>query len=130
MSIDDDGPAARAEPDFLPPGELAAYDEKLRASDRALYEAAQFWRRVLADPIGRRELWQILANGHAFETRFECGPNGTPQSEATWFEAGAQAFAFNLYRSWQRMDPVGTLRMLLEHDPVMVPPPKRRRRKG
>jgi hypothetical protein len=127
---DDDAPDHPAEPQFLPPGELAAYDERLRASDRDLYEASRFWRRVLSDPVGRRELFKILASGHAFEERFACGPTGVPQSEATWFQAGEQSFAFNLYRSWKRMDPVGVLRMELENDPLMRPPPKRRRRKA
>jgi hypothetical protein len=63
-----------------------------------------FWRRVLSDPVGRKEVWKLLQAGHAFEERFACGPNGFPQTEATWFQAGEQAFVLRIYQSLLVLD--------------------------
>jgi hypothetical protein len=90
-------------------------------------EAETFWRNVFATPVGRREMWAILEQGHAFEERFSCGPNGFPQPEATWAEAGRQAFALRLYHSWCKVARDGVLTMHDEHDQRFKPPPKGRR---
>ena len=83
-------------------------------------EAGDFWRRALGTEVGRRELWGVLAAAHAFDERFSCGPNGFPQPEATWFEAGQQAFGFRLYRSWLRLAPDGVALMMQENDPALA----------
>lgn len=83
-------------------------------------EAADFWRRALGSEVGRRELWGVLQSAHAFEERFACGPNGFPQPEATWFEAGQQALGFRLYRSWMRLAPEGVTLMMTENDPALA----------
>lgn len=87
-------------------------------------EGERFWKAVFADPIGRREMWRILQAGHCFEERFACGPNGFPQTEATWFEAGQQSLAQRLYQTWERMDRAGVFQMLDEFDPRFAKPPK------
>lgn len=89
-------------------------------------EAADFWRRALGSEVGRRELWGVLQSAHAFEERFACGPNGFPQPEATWFEAGQQALGFRLYLSWVRLDPSGVALMMQEnHASLRLSEPKR-----
>ena len=82
-------------------------------------EDADFWLRALSDPIGRRCLWDILQSTHAFDERFGVGPNGFPQPEATWMNAGEQRAGFRLYRSWMRYSPEGVLLMMQENDPLM-----------
>ncbi|MGE5148490.1 MAG: hypothetical protein ACM3II_00095 [Rhodospirillaceae bacterium] len=88
-------------------------------------DAVGFWREVFATPIGRREMWGILASGGAFEERFAHGPNGFPAPEATWCHAGEQRLAFRLYMSWMRLCPDGTALMLREHHPAFATPPPR-----
>lgn len=87
------------------------------AAKRHYREAEQFWKAVFSSEVGRREMWGILASAHAFDERFACGPNGSPQSEATWFHAGEQALGQRLFLSWQRLDRDGVWKMQDEHDP-------------
>ncbi|MEO6783453.1 MAG: hypothetical protein ABI196_21600 [Bradyrhizobium sp.] len=75
-----------------------------------------FWRGVFADPVGRSEMWELLQKCHTFEERFACGPNGFPQPEATWFEAGQQSFGLRLYQSWCLIDLPGVMLMHQECD--------------
>ncbi len=77
-------------------------------------------RRAFSTEPGRRERWEILQTAHTFEERFACGPNGFPQPEATWFEAGQQALGFRLYRSWMRLAPEGVALMMIENDPGLA----------
>lgn len=80
-------------------------------------EDERFWRGVFESETGRRCMWQLLANGHPFETRFACGPNGFPQTEATWFHAGEQDLALRIYQKWLADFPVEVMQMHREHDP-------------
>ena len=107
-------PAEDAQPNAADP---KAVREQRRRAKRADDKATDFWRRVFADPVGRREMWQLLDELHTFETRFACGPNGFPQVEATWFHAGEQNFGLRLYHSWLRLDHEGVRLMHTEHDP-------------
>ena len=107
-----------------------AYTRKLNAIERRDAESREFWRQVLAHPIGKREIWGILADASTFGERFACGPNGFPQSEATWFHAGEQALGLRLFLRLQMLDPEGVFAMQREHDPRFSKPspPKRKRR--
>jgi hypothetical protein len=81
-------------------------------------EADRFWReRVFNDEIGRREMWAILREAHTFEERFACGPNGFPQVEATWFEAGKQSLGQRIYQTWLLRYPELVMAMHRENDP-------------
>lgn len=122
--IDEDELPLDDEPDEPLPSEQPTVDA---GSPRALRkrkltqkiidrERTEFWRAVLASPIGRREMWGILQAGHCFDERFACGPNGFPQPEATWFHAGEQAFVQRLYQSWSQVDRAGVLLMHDEND--------------
>ncbi len=112
--MSDDGDEQINEDDAAEP---KAVDKKKRRIKRDDKEAREFWRKIFADPIGRREMWGILAQAHVFEERFACGPNGFPQAEATWFHAGEQALGQRLLQSWQIMSFVGVHLMLRENDP-------------
>jgi hypothetical protein len=103
--------------------------EQKRRSSREQREADDFWRGVLASEVGRREIWVLIQP--AFSTTFACGPNGFPQTEATWFHAGEHAFAQRLYHSLQIIDHAGVLQVLLEHEPRFKDrnPNKRRSRR-
>lgn len=81
-----------------------------------LREAEDFWVGVFSSEVGRREIWGILSEAHAFEERMACGPNGFPQPEATWLEAGKQAFGLQLYFSWLKLARDGVNRMHDEND--------------
>ncbi|MBB3453902.1 hypothetical protein FHT86_002158 [Rhizobium sp. BK313] len=89
-----------------------------KKQNRHKREAKAFWQAVFADPIGRREMWSILRAAHINETVFACGPNGTPQPEATWYKLGEQQFGQTLLRSWTILDRDGVFLMQDEHDPA------------
>lgn len=92
-----------------------AINRHRRRAKKTEDEAGDFWREVFSTPIGRREMWGILANGGAFNERFATGPNGFPQPEATWCQAGEQRLAFRLYLSWLKRCPDGVALMLTEN---------------
>ncbi len=116
---DDDGDQTQEDgPALFDAGEPAQVRKRETAAQRRTREADDWWRRILADPIGRREMWGIIQTEcHAFEERFACGPNGFPQTEATWFEAGRQSVGQRIFQTILARDPVNTMRMLTEHDP-------------
>lgn len=92
--------------------------------------ADKFWAAILADPIGRKEIWRLLQDCHAFEDRFACGPNGFPQPEATWFQAGEKAFGMRLYHSLAAIDRAGVLLMHDEHDSRFQRPGEARKKRN
>jgi len=99
-------------------GEPAAVRKRETKAQQRQRQSDDWWRRTLADPIGRRELWGIIQTEcHAFESRFACGPSGFPQTEATWFEAGKQDVGQRLFQTSFMRDPVNAMLMLAENDP-------------
>jgi len=79
-------------------------------------QSKEFWQAILDTPIGRLEVWKLLEDAHAFETRFACGPSGFPQPEATWFHAGEQDFGLRLYQKLLVVAPESVLQMHREND--------------
>ena len=63
-------------------------------------DAQAFWKSVLSTQVGRREMWRILKDSHAFRVKFGVGPNGFPSPEGSWFAMGEQAFGLGLYHKW------------------------------
>jgi hypothetical protein len=124
----------------LPPAEqetVAADDletERRRRTriKREYDEAVAFWSHALSTEVGRREIWRLLESAHTFEDRFACGPNGFPQVEATWFQAGEKAFGQRLWLTLQKYDITGVLRMHSELDPRLAKPnvPRRKVKNG
>ncbi len=112
-------------------GAPSAVDENQHSEQRVArrsYVAKReaFWRAVLADPVGRAELWAIVGvEAHAFETKFACGPNGFPQVEATFAAHGEQMLGQRLFQTLQQIDFEGAWLMLCEHDGRFKKPAKK-----
>jgi hypothetical protein len=88
-----------------------------------------FWKNVLADPVGRQELWAIIGvEAHAFELKFGCGPNGSPQPEASWQSLGEQLLGQRVFQTLQQIDFEGCWLMLCEHDGRFKKPAESKRR--
>ncbi len=111
LPLDLDEPEATE--DAGSPKRVRSKKQRLELAKR---EADRFWRDVFANPVGRQEMWKLLQGCHTFEERFACGPNGFPQTEATWFEAGQQSFGLRLYQTWLARDPLAVAAMHREHD--------------
>lgn len=121
---EDDEPEEHHDPEPLSPAEQPTVDAgspkavrkrltKLQVQQR---EDQRFWEGVFQSEIGRRCMWNLLSAGHPFDTRFACGPNGFPQTEATWFHAGEQDFALRMYQKWLADFPLEIMQMHREHD--------------
>lgn len=93
--------------------------EAKRRAAREAIEGDEFWIGALSSVVGRREFWQLLRDDcHGFAPPFACGPNGFPQPEATWYQAGAYAIGQRLYQRWLRLSPDNIRLMHEENDPV------------
>jgi hypothetical protein len=128
-----DAPDDDAEPEDRPAETVNLSDPKSvrRARDkqkREQQETDSFWRAVFADKIGRRVMWGLIRNDcHGFSPPFACGPNGFPQPEATWFQAGQYSLGQRLYQRWMKAVPEGLKLMHAENDPAfIVAKPQRR----
>jgi hypothetical protein len=125
---DDEDGAEAAEQGTVDAASPIARREITRRQKREREDSLQFWRTCLNTAVGRRELWRnVVAAGRVFEAGFACGPNGFPQSEATWFQAGESTFARRLYLAWLRdhRDLVGLMHD--ENDPHFTAKPRGRR---
>lgn len=80
-------------------------------------EDREFFRMVVQSEVGRRFLHSILHEAHAFEVRFGVGPNGFPQTEATWMQFGEQQLGQRLYQTWHLRYPAEIMDMLRENEP-------------
>lgn len=114
MADEDNIAEGREQPNAAEPKQVRKrrVTQKMRERDDV-----RFLQDILKDEAGRRFLWRILEAAHTFEERFACGPNGFPQVEATWFEAGIQSFGQRLYQTWLRTDPAAVAAMHRENDP-------------
>ncbi len=101
------------QPNAADPGALKRQRTRSRLKAR---ESDRWWTSVLSTELGRREIWRVLESAGWNRTPFACGPNGFPQPEATWFQAGQQEFAWRLFFSLQRIAPELTLLMQQEND--------------
>lgn len=94
-------------------------------------ESARFWERIFADPVGRLEMWRLINAANPFDSTFQCGPNGFPQPDATFYTLGAQSVTMRMYQTWLSKFPLLVMEMHKENDPRFMPPPKKpRKRKG
>ena len=109
--------------------DVRSYRRQRNTAEFRKRQAREFWRSVFADPIGRREMWGILQEAHAFDTEpFAYGPTGLPCMEATWFKNGAQRLGQKFFQDWSILDRAGVFLMLDEHDPRFVTPKPPRKR--
>ena len=119
---DDEEPQDEPEPvvtrDLTDPKQERRFRDKLKRQEQ---ERASFWRAVLNDKIGRREMWRLIAvEGHAFTTDFRFGPVGFPDPHATMHQMGAQQNALKLYHDLLRIDFEGIRTMHAENDPRFI----------
>ena len=118
---DDDDPLPNASlpldgRDVVDAGSEEGQRKTARELRRRKRREGEFFKAVLADPVGRDFLWNLLSEGGAFQTPFQCGPNGFPQPDATWFRAGQQSLVLGLYHRFMAADLDGVRLMLSEHD--------------
>ncbi len=111
-----------AEPEQANAANPAAIRRQRTRSKIQAKQGAAFWRMALSTKSGRHELYRVLESSHAFEDRFACGPNGFPQPEATWFQAGEKGLGQRLFLTWLRIDRDGVFLMLDENDPRFAKP--------
>jgi hypothetical protein len=89
------------DPDIALPGETPTVDaatqqglkRQANRAKREFQEREAFWKAVLDDPVGRRELWRTIFGGnatHIAEARFPHGPAGFPDPNACWYARGQQ----------------------------------------
>lgn len=119
-----DAEAKDETPDASNPKSLARVKQKKEFKDN---QVSDFWKRTLADPIGRMVLWDLLRSMHTFEDRFACAPSGAPCTEATWFQAGEKEIGQRLFKTLMKHDIAATHLMLTEHDPEFKPPKTKRK---
>lgn len=113
------------------PEEIYLSREDQEAAFRAKAEAAKrrwqdrkaqiFWRNVLADEVGRREIWRILDELDAFRTAFRVAPSGVPDKYATWFWHGRSTYGFELYQQLSVISREGIAAMHDEWDARFAP---------
>jgi hypothetical protein len=81
-------------------------------------EDREFFWLIVKSEAGRRFLHSILAEAHAFETRFgAAGPGGFPNDLATWLYFGEQQLGQRLYQTWHLKAPNEVMQMLRECEP-------------
>lgn len=86
-----------AQPSAVDPRANRKLAAKKKLTER---DSREFWAGVFASEIGRREMWGLLQSAHTFEVQFACGPNGAPQSEATFLRLGEQLLGQRFYQTW------------------------------
>lgn len=121
----DDAPIAQTTVDV---GSPSSVRKRMADAERIKFEDDHLWRSILSSPVGRRIMWGLIAvDLHTFNVSFACGPNGFPQPESTWFQAGEQAFGLKLYHKLMAIDRDGIATMHEEHDVRFAKPePKKR----
>jgi hypothetical protein len=92
------------------------YRRRVRDSELRDKERDAFWRLVLNDPVGRRELWAFFENHHAFDDPFAVGPSGMPHDAATYYKQGQKRACTDLINCLARVDRAAFFLMLDEND--------------
>lgn len=78
----------------------------------------------MADPAGRKAIWDLLYEAGTFETRFGMSPNGSDCPDRTDFHRGEQSVGMRLYQTLLLIDTEGVAVMHREHDPRFPKPKK------
>jgi hypothetical protein len=120
-----DDPTTSDEDDGLPDSavpardleELRRYERKKDRKRREEREGDLFWIAVFESKAGRREMWNLCANGmHAFKTQWAV-TGIAPDNNATWYAKGEQDVGLRLYHEWIRRFPEKVALMHHENDP-------------
>lgn len=118
MADEDDQPEDRpqdisAQQSAADPKEFKKRENRKKVEAR---ENADWVRRQLADPAGRRFFWGLFKDAGVFEEKYGFGPYGHPNNEATWRYAGQKDFGFQLYLRLAALDRAGVLSLHDEFD--------------
>jgi hypothetical protein len=113
---DDDDPPDPATTETVDAANPRSVRRQRRRAEFREDQRGDFWRKVLADPVGRMVLWEVLADCGIHENRFECSPTGFPQPEATWFQLGRKDVGERIYRTLLRHDRLAVAAMHDEWD--------------
>ena len=112
---DDDGaPDEPVQASAVDPAANRKLSNRKKTAER---QATEFWARVFADPIGRREMWGILQELHPFHTQLGETPVGFPDERKTWMHLAEQLVGQRIYQTWHAKFPNEIMAMLLENDP-------------
>lgn len=87
-------------------------------------EVKRFWQRILADPVGRAEVWRLLDEMGAFRTDFRFSPGGQTDERATWFAHGRSTYGFEFYQQLMVVAPEAIMEMHRQCDPRFAPEPE------
>lgn len=93
------------------------HETQKKRQQRMEREDREFFHQMVLSEAGRRFMWSILKDCHAFEPTFAASPVGFPDPNATWFELGRQDTGQRLYHSWHAKAPAPVMQMLIENDP-------------
>ncbi len=126
MPDEDDGREDR--PQDIPAQQSAVdpKEAKKRTARKSLQarEDADFIRRMLTEPGGRRFIWGLIKDSGAFEEKYGFGPYGHPNRDANLFYAGQRDFGMRLYHRLAVADRSGLLSLHDEFDPRFKDTPK------
>lgn len=125
---DDTGPLVSEQP-TIDAASRQTLKRRIKQIDIETQNKQNFWRKVFADPVGRREMWRILQEHGTFTDNFACGPTGFPNPEATWFAAGQKGIGLRMYHEWIILDRDGVFQMHDENDSRFQQPAAAKRRK-
>jgi hypothetical protein len=92
------------------------YRRRVRDSELRDKERDAFWRHVLNDPVGRREIWAYLENHFCFDDPFAVTPSGMPHDAATYYKQGQKRACTDLFNTLARVDRAACFLMLDEND--------------
>lgn len=128
------------EDDDTEEGEGPVVDETANAADPASVQRAQdkkkfkedqkadFWRRVLADPVGQVVVWDLLESCGTRHPEIAASPAGFPDERGTWLAEGKRSIGVGLREMLMRVDFDGVKRMYDQcHPDFYKPKPKRRK---
>lgn len=115
--LPDDEPPLPSEMPSVDASSIGEVRKRERRKKREARESEEFWKAVFATPIGRREMYRILAEAGTFEQRFAVGPTGFPDALASWYHRGAHDFGQRVYQGWLMRMPQEVVHMRAENDP-------------
>ena len=107
---------------LVPKDNQNAFHRKEISAAKAQEQIDNFWRRTMADEVGRRVVWGLLTSCHFLEERFMVAPAGVPDSIATVYERGARDVGQRLHHRLMVLAPAELVGMHIEHDPRFARP--------
>ena len=91
-------------------------------------QRGDFWRKTMADKVGRMVMWELLTSMGTFTDRFASTPAGFECRDATMFQAGEKATGQRLYSTLMLHDHAAVYLMHTEHDSYFIKPKPTRKK--